>query len=148
MRIVLAGPERADVFARLHALCFPAPWSASAFHGSLLSMGAIGLLAENDAQTLGLALISAAGDEAEILTIAVAPNAQRGGVGRALMHSIEAQARARGARAILLDVAADNIAARALYDGLGYKAVGQRKAYYSAGRDAPVDSLTLRLTLE
>ncbi len=148
MRIVLAGSDRADVFARLHALCFPAPWSASAFHGSLLSMGAVGLLAEDGAETLGLALVSTSGDDAEILTIAVAPDAQRGGVGRALMRAAEAQALSRGARAIFLDVAADNIAARALYDGLGYKAVGQRKAYYSAGRDAPVDSLTLRLTLE
>jgi ribosomal-protein-alanine N-acetyltransferase len=147
MIVSAAGPERADAFARLHALCFPAPWSASAFHGSLLGFGAIGLLAEEDDALVGLALVSAAADEAEILTIAVDPAAQRRGVGRALMQAAAREARQRGAQALFLDVAADNIPARALYEGLGYKAVGQRKAYYSAGRDEPVDSLTLRLTL-
>ncbi|WP_254453743.1 hypothetical protein [Siccirubricoccus sp. G192] len=49
-----------------------------------------------------------------------------------------AAARARGAAAMFLEVAAGNPAALALYRGLGFDRVGQRRRYYPDGSDALV----------
>jgi ribosomal-protein-alanine N-acetyltransferase len=39
---------------------------------------------------------------------------------------------------MFLEVATDNAAARALYDGAGYRRVGLRRCYYPNGGDAVV----------
>jgi ribosomal protein S18 acetylase RimI-like enzyme len=48
---------------------------------------------------------------------------------------IEAE-RAEGMRAVELELAASNDAARALYEGLGFVVVGRRSRYYPDGDDA------------
>jgi ribosomal-protein-alanine N-acetyltransferase len=144
MNIVAAGPLAADVFAALHAEAFELAWSASAFHGMLLGYGAFGLLATEDERPLGMLVASSVGDNAEVLTIAVSPRARQRGLGRALMTGAEREARARGAHAIVLDVAIDNQAGRALYAGLGFAQIGVRSNYYQAGGGPPRDALVLR----
>jgi GNAT superfamily N-acetyltransferase len=59
----------------------------------------------------------------EIRDLGVAAAWQRRGVGRLLIAALEAEARASGARRIGLGVGLDEeyAAARALYDGLGYR---------------------------
>lgn len=54
--------------------------------------------------------------------LVVAPHARRQGVAKALFHAVEAQARARGAGRVTLEVRRDNAAAQALYTSLGYGA--------------------------
>lgn len=49
---------------------------------------------------------------------------RRAGVGEALVRAAVERARARGCRRIELDVAADNAAARALYERLGFASPG------------------------
>ncbi len=77
-------------------------------------------------------------DEAEILTLAVAPDARRAGLGRAMMAAAMATAVARGAQAMFLEVAATNVAALALYATMGFTRVGLRSGYYGTGRHAVV----------
>lgn len=79
--------------------------------------------------------------EADIQTIAVAGEAQRGGIGRALMLRLTEEARLRGAREVFLEVRADNDAARALYRSLGYAQIGIRRQYYQPDG---VDAIVMR----
>ena len=88
-----------------------------------------------------MVLLRVAADEAEILTIGVA--ARRQGIARALMAAALERARAQGARTMFLEVAADNGAARGLYEMLGFAPAGLRQGYYAGGADA----LLLRLEL-
>lgn len=74
-------------------------------------------------------------DEAEIITIGVAPDARRGGVAAAMLAIAEQDAKKRGATKMFLEVATDNAAARALYRSAGYAEVGVRPKYYD-GVDA------------
>lgn len=74
-------------------------------------------------------------DEAEIITIGVAPDARRGGVAAAMMEIAHRDAKKRGAKKIFLEVASDNTAARALYNAFGYAQIGIRPKYYD-GVDA------------
>jgi ribosomal-protein-alanine N-acetyltransferase len=58
-------------------------------------------------------------------------------LGRRLLQSAVTHAASLGAQSMFLEVGTDNPAALALYAGLGFVRVGQRKAYYAAsGADA------------
>jgi len=83
-------------------------------------------------------------EQADIQTIAVAPAARRGGLGRALMNALIVEAKGRGAREIFLEVRADNPAAKNLYDDLGFETLGVRKGYYQPDN---VDAIMMRLTV-
>jgi ribosomal-protein-alanine N-acetyltransferase len=123
--------------AALHAVCFKRAWDAATLSDMLSGPGTFAF-AHDD----GFVVARAAADEAEILTLAVAPHARGRGLGRALLQAAIAKARGLGAGVVFLEVGADNPHALALYAGLGFSKVGKRKAYYD-GRDA----LVLRLSL-
>ncbi len=130
-----------DDLASLHAQCFddaPRPWSAREFH-DLLALPHSFLLTRPQGFLLGRVIA----DEAELLTLAVAPAARRQGVARDLTADFAATSQRRGAAAAFLEVAADNTAARALYDTLGWQDAGVRRNYYRPGRDAVVMRLDL-----
>jgi len=135
-----------DALAELHGRAFddmPPPWSARDFAG-LLDDPAIMLVC----QPAGFALGRCIGPDAELLTLAVAPEARRRGHGRALLRTFEADALARGAARIFLEVAEANPAAQALYLGHGYRVVGRRPKYYARPASGPVDALVLTKTLD
>lgn len=122
--------------AALHAAVFtgPAAWGADAMRLMLAMPGAFGLWLPGQ----GLVLARAIAGEAEILTLMVVPSAQRQGVGTRLLTAAMARAAANGARAMVLEVAAGNLAALALYRGIGFDQVGRRRRYYADGADALV----------
>lgn len=137
-----------EALAALHARCFttPRPWSAGEFAQLLDSPRCFLLTRPQDGPPntpLGFLLGRVIADEAELLTLAVAPEARRAGLGRDLTREFAATSRARGATGAFLEVAADNRAARALYAGLGWREAGRRRGYYGPGRDALVLSLAL-----
>jgi [ribosomal protein S18]-alanine N-acetyltransferase len=92
----------------------------------------------------GFALAWRAADEVHLLDLAVAPEARRLGLGRALVDALIGEARASDARLVLLEVRASNAAARALYRSAGFFEHGVRRAYYS---DNGEDAVEMRLTL-
>ncbi|WEV71764.1 GNAT family N-acetyltransferase [Bifidobacterium sp. ESL0790] len=68
--------------------------------------------------------------EAEVLTVDVARNHQRQGVGERLLRTLLDEARRRGARRMLLQVRVGNEPAIGLYGKLGFKRIGTLKDYY------------------
>jgi ribosomal-protein-alanine N-acetyltransferase len=131
-----AGPERAALLADIHATAFPPAeaWDEGAIATLLAMPGTAALLLGRD----GMAMLRVAADEAEILTLAVRPESRRRGAGRALLAAALEAAAAAGAARMLLEVAEDNAAARALYAAAGFGPVGRRPRYYPDGRDALV----------
>lgn len=96
---------------------------------------------------LALALGRVGADEAELLTIAVAGTWRRFGLARMLIDAVTDEARARGARQLFLEVAEDNVAARALYEGKSFQSVGRRRGYYARSDGSTTDALTMRRDL-
>lgn len=131
-----------ETLAALHASAFPAPWDAAAFADLL---GQAGVFAE----TLddGFILIRVVADEAEILTLAVRPEARRRGLGARLVETGAARAAALGAARLFLEVAEDNAAARALYAAAGFAETGRRRGYYPREGGGRTDALILSLNL-
>ncbi len=77
-------------------------------------------------------------DEAELLRIAVSPEARRQGLARKLMEASEAFLLAEGIDTLYLEVRPSNAPARALYESMGWKLQRMRKAYYRDGEDAVI----------
>ncbi len=127
-----AAPEHAAVLAELHATSFAAPWSAEEFETFLRQPGVAAWIWNSDAPE-GFILVRAVADEAEILTLAVAPNHRRRGTALKLMHAAMDVLRTGRTARMFLEVAADNVAAHALYAGCGFAPCGRRADYYAAG---------------
>jgi len=126
--------------ANLHAQCFPRrrPWSAQEFSELLDKKGTFVL-----ADGCGFILARTAADEAEILSIAVHPNAQRRGRASALLAKMEAQLKKSAINTGFLEVAENNSAALALYYRFGYRETGRRSGYYSENQPEPQNALIL-----
>ena len=135
-----------DALARLHARCFtaPPPWSAQAFAG-FLADPLCHLCVDDPAAPRGFALLRAVVDEAELLTLAVHPDARRQGLAARLLR--QGLAALPQARLCYLEVASDNHAARALYAALGFAQTGLRRGYYTHPDGTTRDALILQATL-
>lgn len=112
--------------------------SARQFRRHLAGPGATLLVAADAGGLLGSALaFRRRGSRASRLySLATAPAARGRGVARALLAAVEADAVARGAERMRLEVRADNTAAIALYEHTGYVRIGELPAYYDDGADA------------
>jgi ribosomal-protein-alanine N-acetyltransferase len=134
-----------ESLAALHARCFttPRPWSAAEFAG-FQADPLVFLLSEGDA---GFLLGRAVAGEAELLTLATAPEARRRGLGRKLVARFFYQARLRGSQTAFLEVAEDNAPARALYLATGFAEAGRRRAYYCRPDGTAIDALVYRRSL-
>lgn len=124
-----------EALARLHARCFQTtpPLERRGVRGPSRPAGVPPLAVRE-----GFALGRSVAGEAELLTLAVAPEARRKGLGRRLTAAFEDEARASGAEEAFLEVSAENAPARALYAALGWRAAGIRRGYFGPGLDAIV----------
>jgi len=146
MKLELATPEDAPAMASAHAQAFDNPWDETDFEDLLDGPGIFGFVVRAE-DPAGVLICRTAADEAEILTVGVAPWARRRGVGKALMVAAIGVARSAGADRMFLEVDVDNTGAVILYERLGFERAGLRKAYYDRGANGRADALVMRLDL-
>ena len=139
----------ADVLAEIHDQSFAESWDAAALHRLLEAPAAVALQAVDldQAKTVGFVLAFAAAGEAEILSIAVAQDQRRHGIGGQLIDQLISQLRDDGTTRLFLEVAADNLAARGLYRQKKFSETGRRKGYYVSETGEATDALMLALEL-
>ena len=131
----------------LQQACFPEdPWDAGAIDQIMGIPGFFGRVGWAKTAPVGFALALALGEEAEIVSLGVLPDHRRCGIGSAILDAACDEALLRGAERVVLEVASDNEAARALYAGRGFTVVGRRRNYYRRA-EWLVDALVLRLQL-
>lgn len=152
-----AGAAHAELVAALHALTIGAepaarggdakPWRA-AFVARLLALPGVFAMVAAAPDPVGFVLCLPAGDAVDIAAIGVVAAARRRGIGQCLVAAAAARARGAGAERLMLEVAADNAPAIALYRAAGFAETGRRPAYYAAApTSAPRDALVLSKTL-
>jgi ribosomal protein S18 acetylase RimI-like enzyme len=73
-------------------------------------------------------------DEASLLNIAVEPTQQKQGIGRLLLDEVLAQASAKKATTVFLEVRASNQRAIQMYQQAGFNEMGLRKNYYPSAQ--------------
>jgi [ribosomal protein S18]-alanine N-acetyltransferase len=82
--------------------------------------------------------------DADVQTIAVAPQVQGRGVGGTLIDALITRARLRSAASVLLEVRADNGSAIGLYSKRGFERIAIRRRYY---QPEDIDAWVMRLRL-
>ena len=85
---------------------------------------------------IGYCGVMVVGDTADVQTIAVLPEHEGNGYGRAMLETMHTRSRQQGAERILLEVRADNPRAQRLYRRNGYTRIHVRHRYYDDGTDA------------
>lgn len=143
------GVERSAECAAIHAACFAYPWQEADFEQLFVAPEtfADGAIDAGEELLAGFILSRVAADEAEILTIAVAPEWRRRGIATRLlkphMHELSANRVSR----LFLEVDVENTAARALYANFGFEQVGERQAYYRTEGPSLATALVMRRDL-
>ena len=130
---VILDTQNAAAMASLHAHTFPPSevWSEKSFADTLAQPTSLALGIEADDQLIAFILLLRTGPDAELLTLATRPDARRKGHADALISSGCALLGSYGTDRLLLEVAEDNHAARALYERKGFAVDGRRKGYYA-----------------
>jgi ribosomal-protein-alanine N-acetyltransferase len=95
----------------------------------------------------GFTLSRGAVDEEELLLIAVHPDQRGRGIGSKLLERFIAEAEARGATRLFLEMREGNTA-ESLYRKHGFASVGRRRHYYRRGSGSPLDAITFALVLD
>ncbi|ADP70445.1 ribosomal-protein-alanine acetyltransferase [Rhodomicrobium vannielii ATCC 17100] len=140
-----ASPEDAATIAALHAEALPPGWPESDFAESALDANRALLKATDRDRPCGFTLFQFAADEAEVLAIAVALDAQGRGHATRLMQAAFELCRERFIACIYLEVAESNGKARGLYEKLGFRVVARRDNYYRHESSASETALVMRL---
>ena len=108
----------------------------------------IALVAVDDAtlaQPRGFIIARCAVGDWEIENVVVAGEHQRQGIATKLIQELLRRAHTGGATSVLLEVRESNLAARGLYEKLGFNQQGIRSNYY---RNPPEDGLLLQISIK
>lgn len=144
-RIVALHASHISEIAALEAASFSAPWDEVSIRGELDNPLALWLIAEDEkGSVLGYVGSQSCFEDADILNVAVAPEARRRGIAESLMLELERCLLPKGVEKITLEVRASNAPAIALYRKIAYQQVGIRKNYYEKPRE---DALILQKSL-
>ena len=134
-----------DAVLAIERRAYEFPWTPGIFRDCLLANYPAWVLAQ-EGRLLGYGVVSLAADEAHVLNLCTAPEAQGRGHGRRLLRALLQVARGRGARRVFLEVRPSNAAAIALYHDEGFNEIGRRPRYYPA-RNGREDALVMALEL-
>lgn len=140
-RIVPMTINQVKAVAELEKLCFSDPWSERSVAGELDNPLSLWLVALDGEQLCGYVGCQRVPPEADVMNLAVIPEARRIGVGRRLMEALWKRLKELGDESLTLEVRASNAPAIALYEDLGFVQVGRRSNYYEKPRE---DALILR----
>ncbi len=148
LSIAPAVPGDSPQLAALLAQSLPPGWPAADIAASCGDANRAVLKAANGAELLGFAILQFAADEAEILSIAVAPQARRLGVASSIMKAAICICEEKLISSVYLEVAEGNGGALSLYAKFGFRVAARRENYYRAARPEPETALIMRLDMK
>ena len=141
--LVIAAATESDLpeLMALERVCFSDPWPESAMRSTFAIPVARILTARLKGEMVGFAIAYLIPPEGEIADICVSPVYRGKGIGKALMDALIDGSHCTQ---FWLEVRVSNLAARGLYEKLGFELLGVRKNYYDHPRE---DALVMGLTL-
>ena len=138
MEYMIRNAAEADLGAleELEKACFSLPWTREQLRSELPDERHEFLTAVSEGgEVLGYIGIMTVLDEGYISNVAVAPEARRRGIGRALVREMLRRAGERRLSFVTLEVRAHNKSAIALYSKEGFRPVGLRRDYYERPKE-------------
>jgi ribosomal-protein-alanine N-acetyltransferase len=140
-------PSDAATFAQLHAASFRRGWSEDEMERLLLDRNVVAHRVLLGRDVAGFMLSRRAADEAEILSVAVAPGRRGRGLAHKMLDLHLRRLAGLGTRAVFLEVDDANESARRLYARAGFREVGRRQGYYTQETGAASTAVVLRRDL-
>jgi [ribosomal protein S18]-alanine N-acetyltransferase len=137
----------APKLAQLHGASFHRGWGEGEFESMLTERNTLVHRLRSGRKVIGFAVSRMAADEAEILSIAVAPGHRGRGLSRNLLMTHLGHLAGRGVRTIFLEVEENNQAARRLYDRTGFAVIGRRERYYREPNGEQLNAVLMRRDL-
>ncbi|MBC6135524.1 ribosomal protein S18-alanine N-acetyltransferase [Listeria booriae] len=125
---------------RIETAVFTSPWSEDAFRSEFYTNAyAYYIVAEKAGEVIGYAGVWMILDEGHITNIAIYPDEQGHGYGKAMMQELLRIAEEKAVRRLTLEVRVTNDWAQQMYKKFGFKDGAIRKKYYpDNGEDALV----------
>lgn len=114
---------------------FSDPWGEKALKDYLLSPSARGYVLSDEKKILSYALFSTLLGEGELLRIGTEKSALRQGFAQMLLKHYFLNSKKENVEKIFLEVRKENLAARSLYEKMGFLLIGTRKGYYKNPND-------------
>lgn len=133
--------------AQLHAASFHRGWGEDEFEAMLTERNTLVHRLRLGRKLVGFAVSRMAADEAEILSIAIAPTHRGRGLSRSLLLTHLRHLAGRGIKTVFLEVEENNLPARRLYESSGFTQTGRRARYYRQPDGAQLDALMMRRDL-
>jgi ribosomal-protein-alanine N-acetyltransferase len=142
-----ASLRDAPSLAKLHGASFHRGWGEGEFEDMLSQRNTLVHRLRLRSKFIGFAVSRMAADEAEILSIAIAPGQRGRGLSRQLLLTHLGHLAGRGVRTVFLEVEENNQPARRLYDRAGFAIAGRRERYYREAGGEQLNALVMRRDL-
>lgn len=120
---------------------FSSPWSRQAFIDEINNPLARYFVLENENEVIGYAGVWHIVDEGHITNIAIKKDYRGLGLSKLLMKELIDYFNDNSLSFLTLEVRESNTVARGLYEGFGFKIIGERKRYYENNETAVLYSL-------
>ena len=133
-----ATPRDAVAIAALHAASFRRGWGEDEVYRLLTDSAVVTHRVTVRRALVGFIMSRMAADEAEILSVAIAPARRGRGLSGPLLDFHLRTLAGLAVRAVFLEVDERNAPARQLYARAGFGEVGRRQSYYDGGATALV----------
>ncbi|MBC7120560.1 MAG: ribosomal protein S18-alanine N-acetyltransferase [Candidatus Methanosuratus sp.] len=138
-----ARPEELDAIHQIELRSFPDPYPRGLLKAFFFIPGSI-IVAESKNRIVGYAIGVIREDHlGHIVSIAVAENERRRGMGSALLKGIITKLSRMNAKKLVLEVRKSNYEAKSLYQKFGFEKKKEIRGYYQDGETAEVMELTL-----
>jgi ribosomal-protein-alanine N-acetyltransferase len=114
-------------------MSYPNPWQVSSFKGEIenrpISNPYVIVYKPLD-KVIGYVIYWHIRNEVQISNIAISPDYRQMGVGEGVLRKVLLEMRRKGAEFVFLEVRPSNLAARCLYEKMGFTMLGLRRGYY------------------
>lgn len=131
MNIIKMTQSHIKQVAQIESLCFSHPWSEESINDSFINPCNRFYISVEENKVVGYIGLSVIIDEGYILNVAVHPDYQGKGIGKALVKTVDDFAVENNLAFVTLEVRPSNEKAISLYESFGFKKVGERRDYYS-----------------
>ncbi len=142
-----ASLRDAPRLSQLHRASFHRGWGTDEFEQILIERNALAHRLRLGGSIIGFIVSRTAADEAEILSVAVAPKYRGRGFSRDLLRTHLGHLAGHGLKTVFLEVEENNRPARALYERAGFRVVGRRDRYYKDSSGEQLNAVVMRRDL-
>jgi ribosomal-protein-alanine N-acetyltransferase len=134
------GMDDLDAVEEIERRSMPAPWSPAMFAGEIAKSTSLclGAYESRTARLLGYVIVSRYVDAWHVMNLVVAEASRRHGIATHLLEEVFERTKHQARRGFTLEVRVSNDAAQRLYEGLGFRAQGIRRGYYTDNREDAV----------